>query len=233
MEPTTQHLAYHVGNSYLNCLTQGDPAQVCSISFAYVCVLIGAAELPPPQCDRFENDPGVARNATGSDTYINPNKLDTKTSIIKAHIFAHELGHTLRLRHHDSSGACLMSEGQPPITAPRDDLECEIGFADPFSTPELPPCAWPIENWGIRCIYQWWREQAPALDCYDVNRDGQVSLTGDILAAINAWQGTAGEPTYLPDADVNRDGHISLTPDIVGISNQWLHLCEVDHYPHS
>jgi hypothetical protein len=232
MEPPTLRLAYHMGNIYWDCESQPPPVSAgpppCFVAKAFTCY-----NIPPSDnlvCDTFTN---TARNITGSETFIRYAGLTTESSAVKVHVFAHELGHTLRLHHHEEdSPVCLMNDDLLPVTAPNTLLECDLGFADPFSSPELDPCDRDVDKWGIRCIYDWWREQGPAQDCHDPDRSGRV-LASDIAIVVAAYAGTAGEPSYHPDTDYDHKG-ITLTSDITATVNQYGQWCGPPNpYPHS
>jgi hypothetical protein len=109
---------------------------------------------------------------------------------------------------------------------------CDLGWADPFTG--VAPCDWGSEgDYGIRCVFEWWREQFPSVDCHDLNRDGGIDLANDILGTILAYSKPAGDAGYHPDADHNRDGVIDLANDILPVILQYLDDCEAEHYPHS
>jgi hypothetical protein len=225
MEPTTMRLTYSVGNSVYSCIDDGDPSGACSVAVAYVCPLIPPYGDRAPNCDRFVD---VARNVMGNETYFNPNFMEDDSHFEKVSTFAHELGHTLRLSHH-SGGVCLMNAGFPRPSTPNSLAECDLGISDPFN--DIDPCDRDTDKWGIRCIFAWWREQSPTLDCYDVDRNGIV-LIPDITQAQLAYGGTAGEKTYHPDADTNRDG-FGRIQDVTDVVNQYGDNCNQDHYNHS
>lgn len=149
MEPSSDHLTFSVADIFLRCPNQGDPSGACGIAIAYTCPLIPPNDQRPLQCDRFVD---TARNVTGNETYVNPTNLDPEPYTTKVHVFAHELGHALRLAHH-SSGVCLMNTQVTPVTGPSTLLECDLGFADPFSANELHPCDRDVDKWGINSVY--------------------------------------------------------------------------------
>jgi hypothetical protein len=109
---------------------------------------------------------------------------------------------------------------------------CDLGIANPYLS--IAPCSHGSSDYGIRCVYDWWREQYPIYeDCHDINRDGYVDLANDILGAAAANGSSAGDPVYHPDADVDGNGQISLATDILAVSQQYQHTCAIYYYPQS
>jgi hypothetical protein len=114
---------------------------------------------------------------------------------------------------------------------------CDLGFADPFYGTQ-DPCGPDQDEYGIRCIYNWWREQNPVLDCYDVDRVNGLVNIDDILMTSSAYGSHAGQvtggPPYHPDADVNHDGSVNVLDDIIAVAGQFGHACQPpQHYLHS
>lgn len=166
-------------------------------------------------------------------------------------VFTHEFGHTLLLddvdpvlSHPDTD--CLMFPNiqSPPIFEPQ---SCDFG-ANPFVESGVDfPCNDISKNWGLRCVFGWWREQGTQgqvnqVDCHDLNRDGIVDLPNDILGTVLAFTEGSGEgeraPSqyYRPEADSNRDGVVDLPNDILGTVLDFgvdPGHCESAHYPNA
>lgn len=220
-----------VRNEYYNCNVDDNPEpEICAGNRAYVC------RMEPVFGQQCFNLPANTLSAT---TYINQTNLIGASPVFKKYVFGHELGHVLGLAHHDDA-ICIMNNLLFPVTAPQQSFACDLGTADPFSTPETEPCDSPLDNRGIRCVFQWWREQHSPFtsDCFDVNRDGVVDLLEDILGTITGYHPGfhAGENTYNPDVDHNGDGQTDLLNDILGVVQQYAPgagSCEINHYPHS
>lgn len=121
---------------YLKWCTSGPPPCVTDMTGAtagltYNCPVGGGS------C----KDTGVAMNVWYSNLYFNEIQFAGKSLGWRTHVFAHEIGHSLGLSHHN--GAYLMNPSpQPSITAP---TSTDIGA--------LPPCV--LVHQGIRCIYNW------------------------------------------------------------------------------
>ncbi len=207
-----------MGNVYLNCLAQGDPGGVCALATAYYCPLLTLSYVRPVDCDR---DVNIGRNTTGSETYINPDFLNNRSPSGKIYVFAHELGHTLRLAHHQTH-VCVMNTNLE-VTYPQSLFNCDLGIANPLLSPPSDPCNRAPEVLGIRCIFAWWRELGTLYDCFDADRGGTVG-TSDISLAVAAFGGLAGENTYHPDTDVNFSGN-TATDDISRIVDQFGLVC--------
>lgn len=136
---------------------------------------------------------------------------------------AHEFGHTMLLAHHNDND-CLMKQGSGGETGPRD---CDLGFAEPDDN--IAPCDFgQPDDFGIRCIFGWWREQYGVeriqpwyipkiyLDCPDLNRDKVIDLPNDILGTVLSFLPGGGlSISYFPDADFNNDGVVDLPNDIL------------------
>ncbi len=215
-------------NEYSNCEQDGNPRPLtCADSFAYVC------RIEPVHGRQCLTGP---LNSHSSETYISETHLIDQTNAWKTAVFGHELGHVLGLDHHENA-ICIMNSDNP-VTAPQTGLTCDLGFANPFTTPNLAPCDRDSDKLGIRCVFQWWREQSYSTDCRDVNRDGVVDLLNDILGTILGYHPGfhAGENTYNPDVDHNGDGNTDLLNDILGVIQQYApaaNSCEILHYPHA
>lgn len=210
--PATSNFLYSCfldGNPQDICTGEGVAAGVCSNTFtAAFCT-------------------NVPINIVLSEIYIREDTFSQLSAQQQRAVMSHEMGHTLGLWHHLDPG-CLM-DATVGLDAP---TACDLGFADPIFL-NIAPCDGETSGYGIRCIYQWWREQGPAFDCHDLDRNGQVTVPGDILTAILAYNKPAGEPGYHPDADVNKDGAIDVPNDILQIILQYNQYCAVSHYPHS
>lgn len=148
---------------------------------------------------------------------------------------AHEMGHALGLSHHPVV-TCLMFPDNVPAR-PNSPQACDLGRALPLNVPPVAPCdsffgSGP-EDFGIRCIYQWWREQPGTdVDCADPNRDGVVAFA-DFLIVLQSFNQPPGSPEYHPDTDFDRNGSVGFT-DFLTVTRQMGDICgPPDHYEHS
>lgn len=215
-------------NTYWNCPDDGDPENLCALTGSFVCLR--------PLGEGFDCSPGDRSiDITGAQTWIDDDVfMDPDTN--QNALIAHELGHVVGLNHHDHLD-CLM-QLDPLRVGPG---ACDLGEADPFDK-DPAPCDGIALNWGVRCIFNFWREQPlPAqgppgtiTNCGDLNRDNNVNIPFDILPAAVSF-GPLGEAKSHPDADINVDGFVNIPDDILGIARQFGDECTVafDHYDHS
>jgi hypothetical protein len=84
----------------------------------------------------------IAQNIWYSEVYFNlsSGSMDTLTSAQRTKTFAHEIGHTLGLFHHQAA-AFVMRQGAYNYTVSAGDYG------------QLPSCAGATTTWGVRCIY--------------------------------------------------------------------------------
>jgi hypothetical protein len=206
---------------YLNCPEDGNPVPSACSDNAFVCM---RHALGPLYCDvsSFNAMIYVAANV-----YVDHDWFITQPAATRTSVMAHEMGHALGLGHHGSS-ACLMQEGTSH-TAPQ---PCDLGFADPFYGTAA-PCSGAPSGAGIRCIFEWWREQAPGLDCYDVLRNDGAVTVPDILETAASFGIPAGELDHNPDADIDHSGTV-ITHEVIQVGGQFGDFCSPpDHYVHS
>jgi hypothetical protein len=87
-------------------------------------------------------DTNTALNIWYSEVYFNTSGvLDNASSAVRTKVFAHEMGHTLGLFHHDATGY-LMRQGAYTTAGPSSG---DYG--------QLPACSGAASTWGVRCIY--------------------------------------------------------------------------------
>ncbi len=243
-DPNWVNLAYP--NSYLKCPAKGDPLGKCTGPSdeqvdAYVCFVNEAAMLV---CTLSATQP-YNLEATAGITFVNTaliaglyDPFVPYPFALKRHIISHEFGHTMLLQHHPGSDCLVEANHGPNTYVPQ---RCDLGFADPYTPGITAPCDGSSDDWGIRCIYNWWREQwdlAPSPirdpDCHDLNRDGLVDLANDILGTLLLFRTPAQSQKYQPEADTNLDGEIDLANDILATILDFgpsAGHCDSAHYP--
>jgi len=205
-----------VDNRYYSCPFDGDPADACDASVGYTCLI-------DTQFHTTCNPGGTVRYG-GVYTYLSSNDFAQLGILAKKRVLAHEMGHAFGLGHHNDSG-CLMQQN----TSQYGPQPCDIGTANPNASPLDYPCDGSSANYGIRCIYDWWREQHDGSDCLNLSRnhgtDNDVKVV-DILLAVRAYNSYAGEPNYNPDADSDsgRDGRVTIA-DILSVVLQYGKTC--------
>jgi hypothetical protein len=75
----------------------------------------------------------------------------------------------------------------------------------------------------LRAAYYF--QATKAGECYDVDGDGGVTVTGDVVAVLSHEGTQEGHPGWDPHDDLNRDGAVSSTADVPLVINQGGKIC--------